>query len=93
MGESYSSVEMQSVYLTAPANWATMGRSESVSNGNKGVLHIPQNSSITGASPSDYLVSYPGHSLGESYSSVEMQSMYLSVEIIIFRKISYDSYY
>ena len=28
------------------------------SNGNKGVLHIPQNSSITGTSPSDYLVSY-----------------------------------
>ena len=31
--------------------------------------------SITGASPSDCLVSYPGHLLGESYSSAEMQSM------------------
>ena len=37
------------------------------SNGNKGVLRIPQSSSITGGSPSDCLVSYPGHSLRESY--------------------------
>ncbi len=28
------------------------------------MLHIPQSSSITGDSPSDCLVSYPGHSLG-----------------------------
>ena len=34
------------------------------SNGNEGVLCIPQSSSITGTSPSDCLVSYPGHSLG-----------------------------
>ena len=34
------------------------------SNGNKGVLRIPQSSSITGASPSDYLMSYSEHSLG-----------------------------
>ena len=34
------------------------------SNGNEGVLHIPQSSSITGASPPDCLMSYPGHSLG-----------------------------
>ena len=46
------------------------------SNGNKGVLCIPQSSSITEASPSDCLVSYPGHLLGESYSSAEMQLMY-----------------
>ena len=32
-------------------------------NGNEGVLHISQSSSITGTSPSDCLVSYPGHSL------------------------------
>ena len=32
--------------------------------GNKRVLHIPQSSSITEASPSDCLVSYLGHSLG-----------------------------
>ena len=33
------------------------------SDGNEGVLHIPQCSSITGISPSDCLVSYPGHLL------------------------------
>ena len=33
------------------------------SNGNKGVLRIPQNSNITEASPSECLMSYPGHSL------------------------------
>ena len=37
---------------------------------------IPHSSSITGASPSDYLVSYLGHSLGKSYPSAEMQSVY-----------------
>ena len=46
------------------------------SNGNEGVLRIPQSSSITGTSPSDCLVSYPGHLLGESYSSAEMQLVY-----------------
>ena len=45
-------------------------------NGNEGVLCIPQSSSITGASSSDCLVSYIGHSLGESYLSVEIQSVY-----------------
>ena len=35
------------------------------SNGNEGILHILQSSSITGASPSNGLVSYPGQSLGE----------------------------
>ena len=30
----------------------------------KGVLRIPQSSSITETSPSDFLVSYPGHPLG-----------------------------
>ena len=34
------------------------------SDGNEGVLRIPQSSSIIGASPSDCLVSYPGRSLG-----------------------------
>ena len=46
------------------------------SNGNKGVLCILQSSSITKASPSDSLVTYLGHSLGESYCSAEMQSVY-----------------
>ena len=34
-------------------------------NGNEGVIYISQSSSITGTSPSDCLVSYPGHSLGK----------------------------
>ena len=40
--------------------------------------YIPQHSSITGASPSDYLMSYPGHSGLEvgCYHSAEMQSGY-----------------
>ena len=41
----------------------TLGQSEPGSDGNEGVFHIPQSSSITGTSPSDCLVSYPGHSL------------------------------
>ena len=47
------------------------------SNGNEGVLHIPQSLSITGTSLSDCLVSYPGHLLGRgSYPSEEVQSVY-----------------
>ena len=43
----------------------------------EGVLYIPQNSSITGTSPLDCLVSYPGHSLGGgSYPFAELQSVY-----------------
>ena len=44
--------------------------------GNKGVLSIPKSSSITEASLSDCLVSYQGHSLGESYLFAETQSVY-----------------
>ena len=40
-----------------------LGQSVPGSYGNKGVHCIPQSSSITGSSPSDCLVSYPGHSL------------------------------
>ena len=46
------------------------------SNGNEEVLRIPQSSSCTRASPSGCLMSYLGHSLRESYSSAEMQSVY-----------------
>ena len=46
------------------------------SDGNEGVLRIPQSSSTAGTSPSDCLVSYPGHSLGGSYPSAEVQSVY-----------------
>ena len=42
----------------------TPGQSGSESDDNEGVLHIPKSSGITGVSPSDYLESYAGHSLG-----------------------------
>ena len=38
---------------------------------NEGVLHIPHNSK-SGVSPSNDLVSYPGHLMAESYPSAEM---------------------
>ena len=41
----------------------TQGQSWSKSDDNEVVLHIPQSSSITGASPSDCLLLYPRHSL------------------------------
>ena len=44
--------------------------------GSEEVLRIPQSSSITGVSPSNCLVSYPGHSLGDSYPSAEIQLVY-----------------
>ena len=59
----------------------TQGQSGPVNNGNKGVLHINQSSSITGASPS-CLMSYPGHALVVSYPSAEMQSVYSFVNSI-----------
>ena len=40
------------------------GQSGPGSDGNEGVLCIPQSPSITGTSPSDCLVSYPEHSFG-----------------------------
>ena len=47
------------------------------SDGNKGLLCIPRNPSITGTSPSDCLESYPGHPLvGESYPSTDRQLVY-----------------
>ena len=39
----------------------TSGQSGPESNGNEGILQIPQISSITVVSPSDSIVSYPGH--------------------------------
>ena len=42
----------------------TPGQSAPGSDGNEWMLHIPQSSTITGTSPSDCLVSYPGHSGG-----------------------------
>ena len=53
------------------------GQSGPGSNGNEEVIRIPQSPSITGTSPSDSFVSYPGHSMrGGSYPSEEVQSVY-----------------
>ena len=53
----------------------TSGQCGPGNDGNEGIFHIPHSSSITGALPSDYLVSYPGN-LGESYSSAVIQLVY-----------------
>ena len=55
----------------------TPGQSGARSYGNVGVLSIPQSSSITGTSSSDYLVLYPGLLYGGgSYPSAEKLSVY-----------------
>ena len=62
------------------------------SNGNEGVLRIPQSPSITGPSPSDSLVSYPGHSLGVSH----LQSVYSTGwndEIVVLKKTTLQLYF
>ena len=50
----------------------TLDESEFGSNGNEGILCIPQNSKI-GASPSNCLEPYPGHLLWQSYPSAARQ--------------------
>ena len=76
----------------------TPGQGDSGDGGNEEVLRIPQNFS-SGASPSDSLVSYQEHSLGESYLSAEIQSVYfidpagwarlqLNVKIIVMIKLN-----
>ncbi len=61
------------------ADTTTSSQSGPGSNGNEGVLYIPQRSR-TEASPSDCLVSYSGYSLlGPSYPSAEIQLAYSSV--------------
>ena len=63
-------------YIGPLSGATTPGQSGPGSNVNEGMLCIPQSSNITGTSPSDCLVSYPGHSLGESYPSAEVQLVY-----------------
>ena len=46
-----------------PLDAITPGQSRTGSDVNEGALRIPQTSRITGTSPSDCLVSYPGHLL------------------------------
>ena len=60
-----------------PISGATIpGQSGAGNDDNKGVLCFTQSFSITGASPSDCLGSYLGHSLGQSYPFAEMQLEY-----------------
>ena len=54
----------------------TPGQSEPGSDGNQELLCITKSSSITGASPPNCLVSYPGHSLRESCPYAEKQLVY-----------------
>ena len=54
----------------------TLGQSRLGSEGNKGVLHIPQSSIITEDLPPGCLLSYLRHSWEESYPSAEMQLVY-----------------
>ena len=56
------------------------------SNGNEAVLCILQSSIITGILLSDCLVSDPGYSLGMSYPSAEVQSVYsTNVKTVLFQ--------
>ena len=52
----------------------TPGQSGPGSDGNEGVLHIPQSSNIAGTSPSDCLVSLSGHSLGGGLTPLQRSS-------------------
>ena len=53
------------------------GQSRPGINGYEEVVHIPQNSSITGASPSDHLVSYLGHLLVGGLTSLQRCSWWI----------------
>ena len=69
----FSSIWLRHRNLSGATN---LGHSEPGSDCNKEFLGIPQTSCINGDSLSDFLVSYQGHSLGESYPFAEMQSVY-----------------
>ena len=61
----------------------TPGQSRLWSDGNKEVPHIPQRSCIIGTSPRDYLVSYPGHSLGVGVLPVLYIYIYIYIYIYV----------
>ena len=54
------------------------------SDGNEGVLYFPQSSSITGATPSDCLMSYTGHSLVVGGSLTPLQSLSVCLRVYCF---------
>ena len=53
----------------------TPGQNGPGSDGNKGVLRIPQNSSITRVLPSDCLVTHPEHLLGGGLTPLQRCSL------------------
>ena len=57
----------------------SLGLSGHGSNSNEGVHHTHQSSSITGASPSDYSVSYPGHALWEEVLPLNIYASVYSI--------------
>ena len=59
----------------------TPGQSGPGSEGIDRVLRIPKSSSIIGISPSDCLGLHQGHSLGKSFPSAEMRSVYSAAPI------------
>ena len=59
------------------------GQSRPGSDVNEGVLHIPRRSNIIGASPSDCLVSYLGHSLA-SLTPLLFISDWEDVDYVVF---------
>ena len=67
------------VYRNIPVDLKYMKKQKlySGSNGNEEVLHIYQ-ITRTGALASDGLMLYPGHSLGKSYASPEMQLVHFT---------------
>ena len=68
-----------------PRGWALSGatipdQSGPGSDGDEGVFHIPQSSSIPGTPPSYCLVLFSGHSLGgRSHHTAEVQLVYFTV--------------
>ena len=81
----YNVICLHSVWMSNSSIWLidkilsgaiTPGQSGPGSNGNKGYSVFPKTPHITGALSSYCLVSFPGHSLGRSYPSAEMKSVY-----------------
>ena len=67
-----------STYLKCQTGSTYPRQSGPASNGNERILCISQSSSITEVSPSDCLVSYPGHS---SHPFAEIQSVYSTAPV------------
>ena len=81
-------------FLFWSIDWAlsgaiTLDRNEPGRDGNEKVFHIPRNFGINGASPSDCLMLYIGHSLRESHPSIEMMKKKTGQKIILPKKKSW----